>query len=494
MKRLAILSALLLALLSAACGGKSSDNEHDEFDEFLTDIDSMEIVEPVYLYGIDTTPYIVSKDSVRKGDTAGGILNRYGISARKVANLERKADTVFSLKKIRADRTFTTFIRTEDDSTGTREILDHMVYQISNTEYAIFSFVGDSVHVTREKLPVRIERKCVTAEITSSLWGAIMKAKLPYALADEFEDIFKWSIDFFGIREGDSFSIIFDEKFVDSTSVGIGRIYGARFNKGKKTIYAIPYADANGRLTYWDYDGTSMKKQMLQAPLKYTRISSKFTYKRLHPVKRVYRPHTGVDYAAPMGTPVHTVADGVVVKAGWGGGGGNTVYIEHAGGLKTGYLHLKSFASGIKVGARVTQGQTIGYVGSTGTSTGPHLDYRIWQNGKPVDPLQVTQQPTEPISKKHRAGFELVRDRLISEMDGTSAPEDIVTDDDIYRREKKKVEVTDSTKTEAPQPAAEAEKPTEKKAEKPAEKPAEKKATTTKTTTAKSTKSTTAKK
>ena len=485
MKRLAILSALLLALLSAACGGKSSDNEHDEFDEFLTDIDSMEIVEPVYLYGIDTTPYIVSKDSVRKGDTAGGILNRYGISARKVANLERKADTVFSLNKIRADRTFTTFIRTEDDSTGTREILDHMVYQISNTEYAIFSFVGDSVHVTREKLPVRIERKCVTAEITSSLWGAIMKAKLPYALADEFEDIFKWSIDFFGIREGDSFSIIFDEKFVDSTSVGIGRIYGARFNKGKKTIYAIPYADPNGRLTYWDYDGTSMKKQMLQAPLKYTRISSKFTYRRLHPVKRVYRPHTGVDYAAPMGTPVHTVADGVVVKAGWGGGGGNTVYIEHAGGLKTGYLHLKSFASGIKVGARVTQGQTIGYVGSTGTSTGPHLDYRIWQNGKPVDPLQVTQQPTEPISKKHRAGFELVRDRLISEMDGTSAPEDIVTDDDIYRREKKKVEVADSTKSEAPQPA-EAEKPTEKKTEKPAEK----KATTAKTSTAKSTKST----
>ena len=483
MKRLAILSALLLALLSAACGGKSSDNEHDEFDEFLTDIDSMEIVEPVYLYGIDTTPYIVSKDSVRKGDTAGGILNRYGISARKVANLERKADTVFSLNKIRADRTFTTFIRTEDDSTGTREILDHMVYQISNTEYAIFSFVGDSVHVTREKLPVRIERKCVTAEITSSLWGAIMKAKLPYALADEFEDIFKWSIDFFGIREGDSFSIIFDEKFVDSTSVGIGRIYGARFNKGKKTIYAIPYADANGRLTYWDYDGTSMKKQMLQAPLKYTRISSKFTYRRLHPVKRVYRPHTGVDYAAPMGTPVHTVADGVVVKAGWGGGGGNTVYIEHAGGLKTGYLHLKSFASGIKVGARVTQGQTIGYVGSTGTSTGPHLDYRIWQNGKPVDPLQVTQQPTEPISKKHRAGFEQVRDRLIAEMDGKAEEADIVTDDDIYRREKKKVEVADSTKSAAAEPAAQEQKPAEQKA-----------TTATASKSTKSTKTTTAKK
>ena len=440
MKRLALLSTLLVALLWAACGGRSSDNEMEGFIE----VDSTELAEPIFLYGIDTTPYIVEDDSVRKGDTAGGILGRYGISARKIANLESKSEEIFPLRKIRADRTFTTFVRTEDDSTGTREILDYMVYHISNTEYAIFAFVGDSVHVTREQMPIRLERKRVTAEITSSLWGAIMSADLPYALADEFEDIFKWSVDFFGIQEGDSFSIIFDEKFVDTTSVGIGRIYGARFNMGKKTIYAIPYADPNGKLAYWDYDGTSLKKQMLQAPLKYTRISSKFTYSRLHPVYRVYRPHTGVDYSAPMGTPVHSVADGVVTKAGWGGGGGNTIYIEHAGGLKTGYLHLKSFANGIKVGTRVSQGQTIGYVGSTGTSTGPHLDYRIWQNGKPIDPLKVTQQPSEPISKQHRDGFELVRERIIAEMDGTSAPQDIVTDDDIFRREKKEETTTET--------------------------------------------------
>ena len=442
MKRLALLSTLLVALLWTACGGGSSDNE---MEGFIDNMDSAELAEPIYLYGIDTTPYIVSNDSVRKGDTAGGILNRYGVSARKVYALEQKAEEVFSLRKIRADRTFTTFVRTEEvDSVNTREILDYMVYHISNTEYAIFAFVGDSVHITREQLPMRLERKCVTAEITSSLWGAIMKADLPYALADEFEDIFKWSIDFFGIQEGDSFSIIFDEKFVDSTSVGIGRIYGARFNMDKKSVYAIPYADPHGKLQYWDYDGTSLKKQMLKAPLKYSRISSKFTYKRLHPVHRVYRPHTGVDYAAPSGTPVHSVADGVVTKAGWGGGGGNTIKIKHSGGLETGYLHLKSFAKGIKVGTRVTQGQTIGYVGSTGTSTGPHLDYRIWQNGKPIDPLKITQQPSEPISKQHRDGFELVRDRLIAEMEGTAATEEIVTDDDIFRREKR-VEAQDTT-------------------------------------------------
>ena len=336
MKRIAILSTVLLTLLAAACGGKSSDNDK-EMEGFVEGADSTEVVEPVYLYGIDTTPYIVSNDSVRKGDTAGAILNRYGVSSRKVYTLEQKADSVFPLRKIRDDRMYTTFIRTEEDSTGIREILDYMVYHISNTEYATFAFVGDSVSVTRSAVPVRIERRCTNAEITSSLWGAIMKADLPYALADEFEDIFQWTVDFFGIQEGDSFTIIFDEKFVDSTSVGIGRIYGARFNTGNKTIYAIPFANEHGIIAYWDYEGASMKKQMLKAPLKYTRISSKFTYKRLPPVHRVYRPHTGVDYAAPMGTPVHSVADGVVTKAGWGGGGGNTIKIKHSGGLETGY-------------------------------------------------------------------------------------------------------------------------------------------------------------
>ena len=286
MRRLTILSTLLLALLAAACGGKSSDNDK-EMEGFVEGADSTEVVEPVYLYGIDTTPYIVSNDSVRKGDTAGAILNRYGVSSRKVYTLEQKADSVFPLRKIRDDRMYTTFIRTEEDSTGIREILDYMVYHISSTEYATFAFVGDSVSVTRSAVPVRIERRCTNAEITSSLWGAIMKADLPYALADEFEDIFQWTVDFFGIQEGDSFTIIFDEKFVDTTSVGIGRIYGARFNTGKKTIYAIPFANEHGKIAYWDYEGTSMKKQMLKAPLKYTRISSKFTYKRLHPVHRV---------------------------------------------------------------------------------------------------------------------------------------------------------------------------------------------------------------
>ena len=432
MRRLSIYSAALMAMLSMACGGGSSDNENNDIEA----VDSVEIVEPEYLFGIDITPYEVKTDTIHQGETLGGILGRHGISASKVDKLSRKADSIFPLRQIRFDQEYTIFKRTIEDSTGTRDVLDYFVYHKSKTDYVTFAFLGDSVDVVLNEVPIHIERKCARAEITSSLWGSIMEHNMPYALASEFEDIFKWSVDFFGIQEGDKFSVIYDEKFAEDESVGIGRIYGASFTSGNKTIYAIPYVNENGKISYWDYDGTSLKRQMLKAPLKYSRISSKFTHRRLHPVHRVYRPHLGVDYAAPMGTPVHSVADGTVIFAGWGGGGGNTIKIKHSGGLQTGYLHLKSFAKGIKVGSRVSQGQLIGYVGSTGTSTGPHLDYRIWQNGTPIDPLKVTQQPQEPIAKKYRADFELVRDRVIAELEGAAPEDDYITEDDIFRRPK----------------------------------------------------------
>ena len=186
-----------------------------------------------------------------------------------------------------------------------------------------------------------------------------MEQDLPYALAAELEDIYQWTVDFFGIQKGDSFTVIYDERFIDdSVSVGIGRVWGAKFSQGGKEYYAIPFRQ-NGKIQYWEADGASLRKQMLKAPLKYSRISSKFTYARKHPIYKVYRPHTGVDYAAPKGTPVHAVADGTVIFKGWGGGGGNTLKIKHPGGLQTGYLHLSGYAKGITKGSRVSQGQLI---------------------------------------------------------------------------------------------------------------------------------------
>lgn len=406
------LSLLLTAafLCLTACGGEDSATEEQT---------------PVRLvYGIEADAYRLDVGEIQSGQTVGGILGSYGISARTIDRLDRLSKSTFPLRNIRPNHKYTAFIH-EDSVAGNR--LDYWVYERNITEYVVFDFRGDSIAITQGEKPCTTRRTKKSATITTSLWGAIMEQDLPYALAAEMEDIYQWTVDFFGIREGDDFTVIYDERFIDDTvSVGIGRIWGARFNHGGKTYYAIPYRQGD-RLQYWEADGGSLRKNILKAPLRFTRISSGFSYSRLHPVHKVRRAHTGVDYAAPTGTPVHAVADGVVTFRGWGGGGGNTIKIKHAGQLITGYLHLSRFAKGITVGKRVSQGQLIGYVGSTGTSTGPHLDYRIWKNGTPINPLKVPQQPTEPISAANKEKFEFVRDRIIAELEGEVAPEEMIT-------------------------------------------------------------------
>ena len=419
------LTALLLTLSVVACGGGSTETGDNSIEEVAK--------EPVLLYGIDIEGYTIEHDTVRMGETVGGILGRRGISAVMVDRLDKSSKEVFPLRKIRADNAYTTFTRHSVDSLGEHSTLDYIVYHKNAIDYVVFGFVGDSVSVSLGSRPVELVRKRCEASITSSLWGTIMEKDLPYALAAEFEDIYQWTVDFFGIQAGDSFKVVYDEKIVDGESVGIGRIWGAEFDHGGKQYFAIPYAQEAGKLRYWEANGESLRKQFLKAPIKYTRISSKFSKSRLHPVHKVYRPHHGVDYAAPAGTPVHSVADGTVTFAGWDrGGGGNTIKVKHAGNLETGYLHLKSFAKGIKVGSRVSQGQLIGYVGSTGASTGPHLDYRIKKNGTPIDPLKMPQEPAEPIAEAHKAKFEAIRDRVVAELEGREVEGGIITEADIF--------------------------------------------------------------
>ena len=420
------ITTLLLIVTLAACGGSSTENKSN------TEIEEI-AKEPTLLYGIDIEGYEILNDTVRMGETVGGILGRRGISAVMVDRLDKASKEIFPLRKIRADNAYTTFTRHTVDSLGEHTTLDYIVYHKNAIDYVVFGFVGDSVSISLGSRPVEYVRKRCEANITSSLWGTIMEKNLPYALAAEFEDIYQWTVDFFGIQAGDSFKVVYDEKIVDGQSVGIGRIWGAEFNHGGKQYFAIPYAQEAGKLRYWEANGESLRKQFLKAPLKYTRISSKFSKSRFHPVHKVYRPHHGVDYAAPSGTPVHSVADGTVTFAGWDrGGGGNTLKIKHAGNMETGYLHLKSFAKGIKVGTRVSQGQLIGYVGSTGSSTGPHLDFRIKKNGTPIDPLKMPQEPAEPIAEAHKAAFEAVRDRVVAELEGREVVGGVITEEDIF--------------------------------------------------------------
>ena len=412
MKRITyIIFAITAIILLGACASKSTNEKRANI-----------------IFGIDADNYHVERKTVERGDSWGKILSEYGIGTQKLLRLDQLTKDICPLRTIRAGRHYTTFTR--QDSTSIH--LDHLVYEKSIIDYVVFSFVGDSVAVREGQREVEIRRKKSTATISSSLWGAIIEAKLPYALASEMEDIYQWTVDFFGIQQGDSFTVIYDEKFIDTLSVGIGRVWGAKFTHRGKDIYAIPF-EQGGKLQYWEEDGGSLRKQLLKAPLKFTRISSKFSHARLHPVLKKYRPHHGVDYAAPSGTPVRAVADGVVTVKAHKKADGNILKIKHPGNLSSGYLHLRGFAKGIKVGARVTQGQIIGYVGSTGYSTGPHLDFRLWKGGTPINPLKVPQKPAEPISKDNREKFEQVKSRIMAELNGEVPDSMKVTNLEIFK-------------------------------------------------------------
>lgn len=392
-----------------SCAEKEKEQQEQQEQQEVVE----EVKPDVFVFGIRANDYTVENKEVESGESWSTILNGYGISARKVLRLEELAKDICPLSKIRAGNKYTAFTR--KDSVAT--YLDYLVYEKTRAEYVIFEFLGDSVALKEGKREVTTRRVKKTATIKSSLWGAIMAAKLPYALAAEMEDIYEWTIDFFGIREGDSFTVIYDEKFIDTVSVGVSRIWGAKFTHRKKDYYAIPF-EQNGKITYWDKNGGSLRKQLLQAPLKFSRISSGYTNARLHPVLKIYRPHHGIDYAAPLGTPVRSVADGVIIQKGYRGAAGNMLKIKHSGDLVSGYMHLQKFAKGIENGTRVSQGQLIGYVGSTGRSTGPHLDFRLWKAGTPVNPASVPQTSADPLSKSAKSKFNKARDLIVAELEG----------------------------------------------------------------------------
>jgi murein DD-endopeptidase MepM/ murein hydrolase activator NlpD len=241
--------------------------------------------------------------------------------------------------------------------------------------------------------------------VTSSLFEAVDAAGGLPELAVSLAQVFQWDIDFFrDLRGGDSFVAVVDRQTVDDEFYRYGTLFAARFVNGGRTLEAVAYPDKTGRLGYYDLEGRPLRKQFLRSPLKFSRITSRFSMSRFHPVLKRRMPHYGIDYGAPVGTPVHATADGKVTHCGAKGGAGRMVSIRHPNGYETHYLHLSRYPKGIRPGVRVVQGQVVGYVGSTGLSTGPHLDYRVKQNGRWVNPLTITSPPAEPLeeSRLHR--------------------------------------------------------------------------------------------
>lgn len=353
-------------------------------------------------FGIAVDSFIVSKSKIKWDETLGKIFLKHKVSSKNLNYLLQTNDSVFNPKQIKAGQKYTTFY-----SKDTNCSLQYLVYEHSPVDYVLFD-LRDSLKIKAFKKECTIYRKTSCGIIESSLWEAMKKYDINPVIALELSEIYAWSVDFFGLQKNDSFIVVYDEQYVDSISVGITKIHGARFDHNHKAYYAIPF-EQNEQLTFFDLEGNSLRKAFLKAPLRFNRISSKFSHNRMHPILKIRRAHHGVDYAAPVGTPVYSIGDGTIVEKGHKKGEGNYLKIKHNSVYKTAYLHLHSFAKGIKTGMQVSQGQLIGYVGSTGHSTGPHLDFRFWKNGKAVDPLKVESPSIEPVKKENRQNFEEIK-------------------------------------------------------------------------------------
>lgn len=363
--------------------------------------DSLELVvmppspPPETLYGIEKDSFIIESGRVKYAQNLASLLGSYDVDYSIIHNLAVGSKDVYDVRKIKTGNQYTIF-SSEKDSVLVPE---WFVYEIDPVEFLVMSLKGDTV-IYRDKKEVILKRQTATGVIESSLWNAINKNDLNPNLALDLSDIFAWTVDFFGIEKGDHFTIIYDEEYVDSVTIGIAEIHAAYFNHRKEPYYAFRY-DQDSIMSFFDEEGASLRKAFLKAPLKFSRISSRFSNSRMHPVLRIRRPHHGVDYAAPTGTPVYALGDGRVTHRAWDSkGGGNYIKIKHNSVYRTTYMHLSGFARGIKRGMKVTQGQLIGYVGQTGLATGPHLDFRIYKNGKPMDPLKMEAPPVDPIHEE----------------------------------------------------------------------------------------------
>lgn len=398
---------MIVLLFLVSCGG---GNENSESKKEVRKAKP----EPVYLYGICIDSLDVKEDCVKKNEFLGTILSREGVNQKTIHHIDRDHRDVFDVRKIKVGNKYV-FLKTRDSIPQAK----YWIYEIDRTNYAVFQLT-DSIAAWRGEKEVITKVEHIGVEIKSSLWNAMSEAGCDYSLILELSDIYAWTIDFFGIQPGDSCKVIFEERYIagDTVPFGIGNVMASYFKNKGDGKYAFSF-EQDGKKEYFDENGDNLRKAFLKAPLNYRRISSTFSEARLHPVHKIVRPHHGVDYAAPSGTPVQSIGDGTVIAKGWDTkGGGNYLKIKHNSTYTTTYMHLKGFAKGITQGSKVKQGQTIGYVGMTGTATGPHLDFRLQKNGTYIDPLKFKSPSAEPVKKENMEAFKLGVDSLMVVLKG----------------------------------------------------------------------------
>lgn len=362
---------------------------------------------PVFMYGIPSDSFELTTGKIKRNSLLSEILLKHGISMQEIDQVTRNSKEVFDVRKIRTGSSYILFCNRDSVAKAS-----YFVYEHDPTTCYVFSF-NDSLNITAYRKTIKSEIKYASGTIETSLWDAMINGGLHPTLAVSLSEVFAWTVDFFGLQKGDNFKIIYEELSIDGKALGSARIYGAQFNRSGTSITAVPFIQGETE-SFFDAEGNSLRKAFLKAPLKFSRISSHFSSGRMHPILRIVRPHFGVDYAAPIGTPVHAIGDGRILSATNQGGAGRMVKIQHNSVYATAYMHLSRFGDGISAGRFVKQGDIIGYVGSSGLSTGPHLDFRFYKNGSPVDPLKVEAPPVEPISAENKPKFDEVKTVILS--------------------------------------------------------------------------------
>lgn len=368
-------------------------------------------------YGFTFNDYKVVRDTIRSGDTFSALLQKFPLrDSLTIHQVTEKVKDSFNVRRIKVGKPYILFLDKKKPNT-----LKALVYIEDRIQYTVVDF-RDSLVVSNKQKPTRIKRRVVAAEINGSLSETLSNAGVSPALAPKLAGIYAYTIDFFKIQKGDKFAVTINEKYMeDSIYIGVESIEASYFEHKGKKIFAFPYKlnENQKKEDYYDENGKGLKSMFLKAPLDYFRISSRFSGRRFHPVQMRFKAHNGTDYAAPHGTPIKTTASGVVERTGYTAGNGNFVKVRHSSTYATQYLHMSKIL--VRNGQSVSQGQTIGKVGSTGLATGPHVCYRFWKNGVQVDPLRLKLPNTEPMGKSDKQKYLNYIAPLKKELDSITA-------------------------------------------------------------------------
>ncbi|MFT5713880.1 MAG: murein DD-endopeptidase MepM/ murein hydrolase activator NlpD [Flavobacterium sp.] len=403
---------MIIVVLATILSCNKSNNKTNKSEKAIK-VKSVKLIAKNSDFGFDYSNFNVVEDTVKRGDTFGTIINRQNIGDRKVYEIVKSVKDTFNVRVIRPQKPYTV-LRSKDKTNK----LQVFIYQQSAVNYYVFDFRDSTVVAYKKTRPITIRRRTIAGVLKGSLSETLGNAGVGAALAYKITKIYSWSIDFFKVKKGDRFGVTFTERFInDSVYDGVDNLEAAFFEYNGKIIYAFSFAQnpSSGQIGYYDEDGRTLKNFFLKTPIKFSRISSRFTKSRYHPVQHRWKAHKGTDYAAPRGTPITTTASGTVIRTGYTAGNGNYVKVKHNKTYTTQYLHMSKIL--VRRGQHVNQGDVIGRVGSTGLATGPHVCYRFWKNGKQVDALKLNLPGGEPMNGKNRALYLKTIEPLKFELD-----------------------------------------------------------------------------